>query len=57
MRNKLYVQPSVELSVLASEDVIAASGENAYGFRFTQSGVGIADVTPGSFDDNFEFDW
>jgi len=57
MMKQFYVQPSAELLALMTEDVITASGENAFGFKFTQSGAGISDVTPGSFNDSFEFDW
>ena len=57
MKNKFYVQPSVELSALMSEDVITASNENSFGFKFMQSGAGITGATPGDFDDSFDFGW
>ncbi len=57
MKQKFYVQPSVELSALMTEDVITVSGENAFGFKFTQSGAGITGATPGDFNDSFDFGW
>jgi len=57
MKNKYYVQPSIALSVLATEDVITASGENEWGFRFAQSGNGISNITPEHFEQTFDFEW
>ena len=55
MRNKLYVQPSVELSALVTEDVITASGESTWSFE--QIGAGIEDVNVDDFDTTFDFRW
>ena len=55
MKNKLYVQPFVELSALVTEDVITLSGESTWSFE--QIGTGIDAVNVDDFDTTFDFRW
>ena len=54
MKAKLYVHPTVELSLLTSEDVITVSAET---WGVETSGSGITGVSVSDFSNDFGFEW